>query len=98
MLREREAYLTAYLLRRPFIGIISLNADGTDVILTLHTNLELPTLSKPTLDKTGLACRQGDLQPHKQLEVGLLLEQAASDHRVIVSRLSTREGGEPYEL
>lgn len=63
--------------------------------LTWHTDLKLPTLSKPTLDDATLACWQRDLQPHKQLEVGLLLEQVAPNHSVIVSHLrgTDRERG-----
>lgn len=61
------------------------------VILTLYPNLELAALSEPTLDNAGLPCRQRDLQPNKELEVGLLLEQAAANHSIIVSHLSTRQ-------
>lgn len=81
--------------------IVSERDDNSSlqVILTLYPNLELPTLSKPTLDNASLACRQFDLQPHKELEVGLLLEQVAANHSIIVSHLSTRKRRkEPYEL
>lgn len=61
------------------------------VILTLHPDLELAALSEPTLDNASLPCRQSDLQPNKELEVGLLLEQVAANHSIIVSHLSTRQ-------
>lgn len=67
------------------------NNASLQVILTLYPNLELPALSEPTLDNASLACRQCDLQPHKELKVGLLLEQAAANHSIIVSHLSTRD-------
>lgn len=56
-------------------------------ILTWNANLELPTLPEPPLDNAAFARRQRDLQPHKQLEVGLLLKQVAADHRVLISHL-----------
>lgn len=59
--------------------------------LTLYSDLELPALAKPTLHNASLACRQYDLQPQKELEVGLLLEQVAANHRIIVSHLSRKE-------
>ena len=61
------------------------------LILTLYPDLELAALSEPAFDNAGLARRQHNLQPHKELEVRLLLEQVATDHSVIISHLSTRE-------
>lgn len=79
--------------------IISKRNSSLQAILTLYPNLELPTLSEPALDNASLACRQRDLQPHKELEVGLLLEQAAANHSIIIRHLSTKESGrESYEL
>lgn len=59
-------------------------------IPTWNANLKLPTLAEPPLDDAAFTRRQRDLQPHKQLEVGLLLEQVASDHGAIVGHLSVR--------
>lgn len=66
------------------------NNDSFQVILTLNPNLELPALPEPALNNASLACRQRDLQPHKELEVGLLLEQVAANHSIIISHLRTR--------
>lgn len=60
-------------------------------ILTWNADLKLATLAEPPLDDAAFPRRQRDLQPHKQLEVGLLLEQVASDHGAIVGHLSGRE-------
>lgn len=63
----------------------------SQVILTLHPNFKLPALSETPLDNAGLSCRQLDLQPHKQLQVGLLFEQVAANHSIVVSHLRIRE-------
>lgn len=59
-------------------------------IPTWDANLKLAALAEPALDDAAFARGQRDLQPHEQLEVGLLLEQVAPDHGVIVGHLSAR--------
>lgn len=73
---------------RPTLGGWTTSVQPSWGILTWNANLKLPTLAEPPLDEAAFARRQRDLQAHKQLEVGLLLEQVASDHGAIVGHLS----------
>lgn len=82
----------------PALWALTTGVQQSGRFLTWNANLELPTLPEPPLDNAALARRQRDLQPHKQLEVGLLLEQVAAYHRVIVSHLRSGEREEAGEL
>lgn len=67
----------------------------TDAIaLTRNVDLELATLAEGTVDNALLPRGQLHLKPHKELDVGLLFEQGASNHTVVIHYLSPhRRGG-----
>lgn len=59
----------------------------------MYPNFEFAALAEAALDDPGLSRGQRDLQPHKQLEVRLLLEQVAANNSVIVRHLNTQDKG-----
>ena len=47
-------------------------------------DLKLPTLAEGAVNDPQLPSGQLYLEPHKELDVGLLFEQGAADHIVVV--------------
>lgn len=55
--------------------------------LTRNVDLELAALTKGTVDDPQLPSGQVHLEPHEELDVGLLFEQGTADHTVVVHHL-----------
>ena len=54
------------------------------VSLTWYSHFELATLTEASFDDAHLAGGQVNLEADKHLDVGLLLEERAADHRLLV--------------
>lgn len=75
-------------------GRVTAPASGRKPPLTRDVDLEFAALSKGAVDDAQLAGRQVHPESHEQLDVGLLLEQGAADHAVVIQHLCPPARGE----
>ena len=75
-------------------GRVTAPASGRKPPLTRDVDLEFAALSKGAVDDAQLASRQVHPESHEQLDVGLLLEQGAADHAVVIQHLCPPARGE----
>lgn len=68
-------------------GLASAHKQEEIIILTRDVNLELATLAEGAVNDPQLPSGQVHLEPHEELDVGLLFEQGAADHVVVVYHL-----------
>lgn len=66
---------------------VSLNWEEV-AALTWDVDLELAALAEGTVDDAQFSSGQVHLEPHEELDVGLLFKQGAADHTVVIHRLS----------